>query len=235
MQARLPGASFVEETTTKPEGNKIYANNMVRVSADTQKIDKFFHTVTKPPENNLQTENKQEDDESVIDDSTESVENHQQDAENEQNDEEMREKVIQSITEQKEDNLLLDESLIQEPSEIVTKMPEKWKAHAPVAQANVSYIDPKESFKTRTFKYERVETKLTSVKQLRMKVESNCNINLREILANLIFIGSVSLQQSLIQNSTKLYLCDTVRLMYVNKFCSSLSAFFRPLVVLRLS
>lgn len=100
-------------------------------------------------------------------------------------------------------------SLVEEPNNVDKS--EKWKVHTAIDQANITYIDPKESFKTRTFKYERVETRLTSVKQLRLEVERNCNSNLREILANLIFIACIDCHKSLIQHSTKLYLCDTTK------------------------
>lgn len=100
-------------------------------------------------------------------------------------------------------------SLVEEPNNVDKS--EKWKVHTAIDQANITYIDPKESFKTRTFKYERVETRLTSVKQLRLEVERNCNSNLREILANLIFIACIDCHKSLIQHSTRLYLCDTTK------------------------
>lgn len=105
---------------------------------------------------------------------------------------------------------ILENSLIDEPN-TSNKGPEKYKTHTAADQANLSYVDPKESFKTRTFKYERVETKLTSIKKLRLDIENKCNSNLREILANLIFIACIDCHKSLIQHSTKLYLCDTTR------------------------
>ncbi|CAH2235702.1 jg7381 [Pararge aegeria aegeria] len=104
----------------------------------------------------------------------------------------------------------LESSLISEPNK-ANDPKETWKSAA-VDNANITYIDPKESFKTRTFKHERVETKLTSIKQLRLSIENKCNMNLREILANLIFIACIDCHRSLIQHSTKLYLCDTTRL-----------------------
>ncbi|XP_052744921.1 DNA mismatch repair protein Mlh1 [Bicyclus anynana] len=104
---------------------------------------------------------------------------------------------------------LIDLSLISEPNEANDP---KGNYKSVVVDSNTTYIDPKESFKTRTFKYERVETKLTSVKQLRLSVENKCSMNLREILANLIFIACIDCDRCLIQHSTKLYLCDTVKL-----------------------
>ncbi|XP_061723616.1 DNA mismatch repair protein Mlh1 [Cydia pomonella] len=188
-QARLPGATMVEEMVKKTtEAAKVNPNNMVRVTSDVQKIDKFFRT--KPVEtddtNNLNTEKI----------------GHLPGKETAKTTETNDKMVVDEV---------LENSLIEEPV-VTNKMPEKWTNHSALDQGNISYIDPKESFKTRTFKYERTETKLTSVKQLRMDVEKQCNSNLREILANLIFIGCIDLHKSLIQHSTKLYLCDTTRL-----------------------
>ncbi|XP_063541972.1 DNA mismatch repair protein Mlh1 isoform X1 [Cydia strobilella] len=188
-QARLPGATMVEEMVKKTtEAAKVNPSNMVRVTSDVQKIDKFFRT--KPIEidaNNL--ENTEKTREMPAKESVKTTGNNDK-------------MVVDEV---------LENSLIEEPA-VTNKMPEKWRNHSALDQGNISYIDPKESFKTRTFQYERTETKLTSVKQLRMDVEKQCNSNLREILANLIFIGCIDLHKSLIQHSTKLYLCDTTRL-----------------------
>ncbi|KAJ8715614.1 hypothetical protein PYW07_010096 [Mythimna separata] len=184
-QARLPGATMVEEivkkTTDTAKANPSY---MVRVNSDVQKIDKFFPTVTKPNE-------------TIVNDSEMNIEV-------ERNTTEPPKIVVDSV----QDDEILENSIVDEPK---TENKEKYKTHTALDQANLSYIDPKESFKTRTFKYERIETKLTSVKQLRLEVENNCNSNLREILANLIFIACIDCHKSLIQHSTKLYLCDTTR------------------------
>ncbi|KAJ8926300.1 hypothetical protein NQ314_021340 [Rhamnusium bicolor] len=54
-----------------------------------------------------------------------------------------------------------------------------------------------------------VETKLTSILELRKEVEENCHRMLRETFAQHVFVGSVSPTQALIQHSTKLFLCNT--------------------------
>ncbi|KPJ19169.1 DNA mismatch repair protein Mlh1 [Papilio machaon] len=145
-QARLPGATMVDEIIKKTtDGAKIYAKDLVRVSSDTQKIDKFFQIASKRNEN--ETNNAKETEKIVS--------------------EEIKDKPIVQINDEASD--ILENSLIEEPKEIKGK--EKWNLHTAVEQANITYIDPKESFKTRTFKYERVETKLTSVKQLREMCE----------------------------------------------------------------
>ncbi|XP_063389365.1 DNA mismatch repair protein Mlh1 [Cydia fagiglandana] len=190
-QARLPGATIVEEMVKKTtDAAKVNPNNMVRVTSDVQKIDKFFRT--KPIETDANNyENTEKTNEMPAKEGVKTTDNNDKDK-----------MVVDEV---------IENSLIEEPA-VINKMPEKWKNHSALDQGNTSYIDPKESFKTRTFKYERTETKLTSVKQLRMDVEKQCNSNLREILANLIFIGCIDLHKSLIQHSTKLYLCDTTRL-----------------------
>lgn len=197
-QARLPGATMVEEIVKKTtDAAKVYANNMVRVNSDVQKIDKFFH-VTKPHrEIDIKTD------------------------ENNTEESKIKEKnIIVKVVEEenripeivvKYNNEVINESIIEEPLE-ENKLPDKWKTHTAADKANITYIDPKESFKTRIFQYERVDTKLTSVKQLRLDVENSCNMNLREILANLIFIACIDCHRSLVQYSTKLYLCNTTRL-----------------------
>ncbi|XP_046973198.1 DNA mismatch repair protein Mlh1 [Vanessa cardui] len=182
-QARLPGATMVEEIVKKTtDGAKVYAKDLVRVDSDTQKIDKFFRTVSKP--------------EITIEQATGTHK------ETIKIDQDIPETVLEGVND-------LDDSLFLEPNESKVKQEGNIKT---AVDSNITYIDPKESFKTRTFQYERVETKLTSVKQLRLDVENNCNMNLREILANLIFIACIDGQRSLVQHSTKLYLCDTTRL-----------------------
>ncbi|XP_047512164.1 DNA mismatch repair protein Mlh1 isoform X2 [Pieris napi] len=191
-QARLPGATAVEEIVKKTtDGAKVYAKDLVRVNSDTQKIDKFFQIAVKNDDCQNEIKNIHKEMES--------------DVETRENDKERTD--IRNETEViiPEENSELD---IENSPKVERS---RWK-DININQANLSYIDPKESFKTRQFKYERVETKLTSVKQLRVVVEDRVSRNLREILANLIFIACIDCHKSLIQHSTKLYLCDTTRI-----------------------
>lgn len=175
---------IVKKTTDAAKTNPSY---MVRVNSDVQKIDKFFPTVTKPNETIVNdTEMNLEEEKNEVNTTT----------------------VPKILIDTAQEDEVLENSIVEEPK---NENKEIYKTHTALDQANLSYIDPKESFKTRTFKYERVETKLTSVKQLRLDVENQCNSNLREILANLIFIACIDCHKSLIQHSTKLYLCDTTR------------------------
>ncbi|XP_052752824.1 DNA mismatch repair protein Mlh1 isoform X2 [Galleria mellonella] len=204
-QARLPGATAVEEIVKKTtDGAKVYANNMVRVDADVQKIEKFFPVISKPSEDITSGKDNINIDDASVNRKTET------DQHNEiENDQEIVKDNIPNLV--VDDADVLANSLIDEPDE-PNKMPEKWKSHIAADQTNLSYIDPKESFKTRTFQYERIETRLTSIKELRLQIENKCNSNLREVLANLIFIACVDCHKSLIQHSTKLYLCNTTKL-----------------------
>ncbi|XP_041985317.1 DNA mismatch repair protein Mlh1 [Aricia agestis] len=243
-QARLPGASAVEEIIKKTtDGAKVYAKDLVRVNADTQKIDKFFRAQT----NRENTETSINDAKIAVgvgklndNDSLETLDarktnsnvndiNKDSEGKNEVNKEYNRnidcnndktgnqpisftngEGHSQNGKINKVPNIEISNNMEQVDIEenVVQRIP-KWSN----AVGNSStYIDPKQSFKTRTFEYERIETKLTSVKQLRMEIESQCNMNLREILANLIFIACIDSYRSLVQHSTKLYLCDTRRL-----------------------
>jgi hypothetical protein len=212
----LPGATAVEEIVKKTtEGAKVYANNMVRVNSDVQKIDKFFPSVSKVTETDkdvdLFEEEKYLDDSIKQMDKETSKDKHMERTNDSHVEEENVQNEIPNIVIDRDDEVL-ENSLVNEPNEVINKLPDRWKSTTAADQANATYIDPKESFKTRTFRYERVETKLTSVKQLRLYVENKCNSNLREILANLIFIACIDCHKSLIQHSTKLYLCDTTRL-----------------------
>ncbi|XP_038219461.1 DNA mismatch repair protein Mlh1 [Zerene cesonia] len=216
-QARLPGASAVEEIVKKTtDGAKVYAKDLVRVNSDVQKIDKFFQYASKSVTNDGMVEKTIEKHEKIGNSETKECNITTGQIENvcEVDDEIIQGKdaKLPKITiHETSDDDILENSLISEP-DTKNRDADKWKGHMNVDQANLSYVDPKESFKTRTFKYERVETKLTSVKKLRMAVEDACNSNLREILANLIFIACIDCYKSLIQHSTKLYLCDTTRL-----------------------
>lgn len=164
---------------------------MVRVDSDIQKIDKFFPVSIKNA--NHSSHNK-------IDTKIEVDETHEDKREERTDIDEN--KIKMKNTEEKISDINNSPNKIEQ---------DRWK-DIQFDQGNLSYIDPKQSFKTRQFKCERVETKLTSVKQLRVAIEDKVSNNLREILANLIFIACIDCHKSLIQHSTKLYLCDTTKM-----------------------
>lgn len=52
------------------------------------------------------------------------------------------------------------------------------------------------------------QTKLTSILQLRKRVESKCHTKLRKLLSESIFVGCIDRETCLIQYETNLYLCN---------------------------
>ncbi|XP_070526822.1 DNA mismatch repair protein Mlh1 isoform X2 [Cardiocondyla obscurior] len=65
------------------------------------------------------------------------------------------------------------------------------------------------SYSVNNFKY---EVKLTSVLKLRKEVEDECHEGLRNILANLTFVGCIDQTSALIQSGVNLYICNTRKL-----------------------
>ncbi|GJQ79891.1 Mlh1 [Trypoxylus dichotomus] len=59
----------------------------------------------------------------------------------------------------------------------------------------------------------RVETRLLSILELRKEIEENTHKSLRELFSQHVFVGCVNPKYSLVQYSTKLYLCNTQRIM----------------------
>lgn len=66
-----------------------------------------------------------------------------------------------------------------------------------------------------SFIFCRREIKLTSVLTLKSKVENDCNLAVRDIVANITFVGCIDQNSVLVQHSTNLYLFRLKRLMYV--------------------
>lgn len=59
----------------------------------------------------------------------------------------------------------------------------------------------------------RRNIKLSSVMKLRREIEDNGHMGLREILANMTFIGCIDKDKTLIQHETSLYICNSTKLM----------------------
>lgn len=81
-------------------------------------------------------------------------------------------------------------------------------------ESNISADSPKsakqfKSYSINTFKH---EIKLTSILQLRKEVEDECHEGLRNILANLTFVGCIDQNSALIQSGVNLYICNTRKL-----------------------
>lgn len=60
----------------------------------------------------------------------------------------------------------------------------------------------------------RIETQLTSVLELRHSVKDDCHMVLRDIFAQHVFVGAINPSHALVQYSTKLYLCNTKKILY---------------------
>lgn len=69
-----------------------------------------------------------------------------------------------------------------------------------------------EQFKSYSVNNFRHEVKLTSILKLRKEVEDECHEGLRNILANLTFVGCIDQTSALIQSGVNLYICNTRKL-----------------------
>lgn len=65
------------------------------------------------------------------------------------------------------------------------------------------------SYSVNNFKH---EVKLTSILKLRKNIEDECHEGLRNILANLTFVGCIDQTSALIQSGVNLYICNTRKL-----------------------
>ncbi|KAK9700514.1 DNA mismatch repair protein Mlh1 C-terminus [Popillia japonica] len=90
------------------------------------------------------------------------------------------------------------ENMIVESNQMQTNDTEN--QNSPVKNSNLSKIS-------------RVETRLRSVLELRLEAEEGTHKVLRELFAQHVFVGSVNPKYSLVQYSTKLYLCNTQKIM----------------------
>ncbi|XP_012528513.1 DNA mismatch repair protein Mlh1 isoform X2 [Monomorium pharaonis] len=69
-----------------------------------------------------------------------------------------------------------------------------------------------QQFKSYSVNNFRHEVKLTSILKLRKEVEDECHEGLRNILANLTFVGCIDQTSALIQSGVNLYICNTRKL-----------------------
>lgn len=69
-----------------------------------------------------------------------------------------------------------------------------------------------QEFKVYSVNNFRREIKLTSILRLRKEIEDNYHQGLREILSNLVFVGSIDEVSTLIQSGVNLYICNTKKL-----------------------
>lgn len=67
---------------------------------------------------------------------------------------------------------------------------------------------PEESFRVTAAKKSR-EVRLSSVLDMRKRVERQCSVQLRSTLKNLVYVGCVDERRALFQHETRLYMCNT--------------------------
>ncbi|XP_052843519.1 DNA mismatch repair protein Mlh1 [Drosophila gunungcola] len=90
---------------------------------------------------------------------------------------------------------------------------------------------PEESFRVTAAKKSR-EVRLSSVLDMRQRVERQCSVQLRSTLKNMVYVGCVDERRALFQHETHLYLCNTrsfseelfyQRLIYEFQNCSQIT------------
>lgn len=238
LQTRLPGATNpdttqFEDKPNKPGEKQINPKFLVRTDAAEQKIDKFFgYQVSIMEQEEIDTNLNNEDiEEESMEDLNLNLEGR---IEKEQDVNEIEQNLngIEQNVDGKEQNVneigknvyvkvenVNEEKVLQNKPNLLpnkSKSPQKNSKPGIImasTPSHLTYVNPKDSFKTRKFSEHRNETRLTSVKMLRVEVEERCSANLREILANLVFIGLIDETKALIQHSTKMYLCNSIKLM----------------------
>ncbi|KMY92223.1 DNA mismatch repair protein Mlh1 isoform X1 [Drosophila simulans] len=67
---------------------------------------------------------------------------------------------------------------------------------------------PEDSFRITAAKKSR-EVRLSSVLDMRRRVERQCSVQLRSTLKNLVYVGCVDERRALFQHETRLYMCNT--------------------------
>lgn len=74
-------------------------------------------------------------------------------------------------------------------------------------------VEKKKILSTSMSKISRSATELTSVLELRKSIEENCHKTLREAFAQHVFVGVIDPNRALMQHNTKLYLCNTKKIL----------------------
>lgn len=87
--------------------------------------------------------------------------------------------------------------------------------NTPIEETASTDESPKSTlqFKSYSVNNFRHEVKLTSILKLRKEIEDECHEGLRNILANLTFVGCIDQTSALIQSGMNLYICNTRKLV----------------------
>jgi len=115
--------------------------------------------------------------------------------------EQQKRTVLQNMTNDKKE----DESTVSDTNQSDNVLP---------IESNISDESPKSTkqFKSYSINNFKHEVKLTSILLLRKEVEDECHEGLRNVLANLTFVGCIDQNSALIQSGTNLYICNTKKL-----------------------
>ncbi|XP_012063394.1 PREDICTED: DNA mismatch repair protein Mlh1 [Atta cephalotes] len=236
LQARLPKADITKEVLEEvlPEYNKgnsdklkkIHAREMIRTDSSDQKLDKFNFTIhfeqRKSDSNTLTKELTHNDSKSL---NSESLgENDPKDKPVDAIADRARKQVYQyfgnrdfienikkNSEKEKEQTLNTDDNQKEGESSICNvSQSEKSSAETNTsADESSKFTQQFKSYSVNNFKH---EVKLTSILKLRKDVEDECHEGLRDILANLTFVGCIDQTSALIQSGVNLYICNTRKL-----------------------
>ncbi|KYQ52073.1 DNA mismatch repair protein Mlh1 [Trachymyrmex zeteki] len=212
LQARLPKADITKEVLEEvlPEYNKgnsdklkkIHAKEMIRTDSSDQKLDKFNFTIHF--EQHEEVDDPEDKPVDVIADrarkqvyqyfgNRDIIENAKKDSEKK------KEQTLNTDDNQKGEGSICNVSQSERlPAETNTSADESPKST--------------QQFKSYSVNNFRHEVKLTSILKLRKDVEDECHEGLRNILANLTFVGCIDQTSALIQSGVNLYICNTRKL-----------------------
>ncbi|KYN05381.1 DNA mismatch repair protein Mlh1 [Cyphomyrmex costatus] len=215
LQARLPKADITKEVLEEvlPEYNKgnsdklkkIHAKEMIRTDSSDQKLDKFNFTIHFEQHKNEEDDPNEDKPVDVIADrarkqvyqyfgNRDVIENAKKSSEGE------KERTLNTDDDQKG-----GESSILNVNQTETLSAEASTS----ADESPKVTEQFKSYSVNNFKH---EVKLTSILKLRKDVEDECHEGLRDILANLTFVGCIDQTSALIQSGVNLYICNTRKL-----------------------
>ncbi|KAG5310526.1 MLH1 protein, partial [Acromyrmex insinuator] len=235
LQARLPKADITKEVLEEvlPEYNKgnsdklkkIHAREMIRTDSSDQKLDKFNFTIhfeQRKSDNNTLTKELTHNDPKPL--NSESLEeNDPKDKPVDAIADRARKQVYQyfgnrdiienakkNSEKEKEQTLNIDNNQKEGESSICNVSQSERSAETNTsADESSKFTQQFKSYSVNNFKH---EVKLTSILKLRKDVEDECHEGLRDILANLTFVGCIDQTSALIQSGVNLYICNTRKL-----------------------
>ncbi|XP_025830959.1 DNA mismatch repair protein Mlh1-like [Agrilus planipennis] len=191
-QAKLPiVTSNTIQSSPKEKSEKVYPKELVRTDSSNQKLEKFFGATTKKMET-MQITDRNDDD---------NVDN----------------KVVTNpedkLFEERNKQFLIDNEKFE--SKLLNKTIEHSPSPKKKMKTDVGFnpVGGVVLSRTKELEVTTVECELTSVLELRKKIEGNCHPAMRELFNQHVFVGCIDPSQALIQHGTKLYMCNTQQIM----------------------